>query len=86
VGPFDDLDPVAHGRRQPAGVAHDHADGRLRGEQPGEELPADLAGGRGDNDHAELLRSSELRAMTARLTLPSEAPRGPGLKDRSGPH
>jgi hypothetical protein len=59
VRPRDDLDAVAGLRGKAGGVTHDDADRLAAAEQVPEDLVADEAGGRGDDDH----RSSFARVL-----------------------
>ena len=55
VRPLDDLDALAYVRGKAGGVAHDHADRLVAVEHVAQNLVADQAGGRGDDDHVALL-------------------------------
>jgi len=54
VGTADDLGVFTYLRSEPVGVAGDHADGLPGGDELADDLPADLAGGCGNDDHGNL--------------------------------
>ncbi len=55
VRPRHDLDTLAHLRGKTGRVTHDHPDRLAAAEDVAQDLAADQAGGRGDDDHVALL-------------------------------